>query len=38
MIALLDRSRDTLEDPGGERCVTDPVSGEVVVEMKRQAV
>jgi heme-degrading monooxygenase HmoA len=35
MIALLDGFRDTLEDLGGGLGVTDPVSGEVVVEMKR---
>ncbi len=35
MIALLDRFRDTLEDLGGDLGVTDPVSGEVVVEMKQ---
>ena len=35
MIALLDRFRDTLEDLGGELGVTDPVSGEVVVELKQ---
>ncbi|MGB8326887.1 MAG: antibiotic biosynthesis monooxygenase [Steroidobacteraceae bacterium] len=35
MIALLDRFRDTLEELGGGLGVTDPVSGEVVVEMKR---
>ena len=34
MIAVLDRFRDTLEDLGGELGVTDPVSGEVVVEMQ----
>ena len=34
MIALLDRFRDTLEDLGGGLGVTDPVSGEVVVEMR----
>jgi quinol monooxygenase YgiN len=33
MIALLDTFRDTLEDLGGGLGVTDPVSGEVVVEM-----
>lgn len=32
MIALLDTFRDTLEDLGGGLGVTDPVSGEVVVE------
>ena len=32
MIALLDSFRDTLEDLGGGLGVTDPVSGEVVVE------
>lgn len=33
MIAVLDTMRDTLEDQGGGRGVTDPVSGEVVVEL-----
>lgn len=33
MIGMLDRVRDTLEDLGGGLGVTDPVSGEVVVEM-----
>lgn len=33
MIALLDTFRDTLEDLGGDLGVTDPVSGETVVEM-----
>jgi hypothetical protein len=33
MIAMLDTFRDTLEDQGGGLGVTDPVSGEVVVEM-----
>jgi hypothetical protein len=33
MIGLLDSFRDTLEDLGGGLGVTDPVSGEVVVEM-----
>lgn len=32
MIAILDGMRDLLEDLGGGRGVTDPVSGEVVVE------
>ena len=36
MIALLNRFRDTLEDLGGGLGVTDPVSGEVVVEMQRK--
>jgi len=35
MITLLDRFRDTLEDLGSGLGLTDPVSGEVVVEMKR---
>ena len=34
MIATLDRFRDTLEDLGGDRGLTDPVSGPVVLEMK----
>lgn len=34
MIGLLDSFRDTLEDLGGGLGVTDPVSGEVVVELK----
>ncbi|HEX6137924.1 MAG TPA: DUF718 domain-containing protein [Casimicrobiaceae bacterium] len=33
MIAVLDTFRDTLEDLGGGLGVTDPVSGETVVEM-----
>jgi len=33
MIAMLDTFRDTLEDLGGGMGVTDPVSGEVVLEM-----
>lgn len=33
MIAILDTFRDTLEDLGGDLGVTDPVSGETVVEM-----
>jgi hypothetical protein len=35
MIGMLDRFRDTLEDLGGGHGVTDPVSGEVVVELKQ---
>ena len=35
MIALLNRFRDTLEDLGGGLGVTDPVSGDVVVDMRR---
>ena len=35
MVALLNRFRDTLEDLGGGLGVTDPVSGEVVVDMRR---
>ncbi|WP_020683314.1 antibiotic biosynthesis monooxygenase [Marinobacterium rhizophilum] len=34
MVKILDRLRDTLEDLGGDLGVTDPVSGEVVVELK----
>ena len=34
MIAILDRFRDTLEDLGGGLGVTDPVSGEVVAEVR----
>jgi hypothetical protein len=34
MIANLDSFRDTLEDLGGGLGVTDPVSGEVVVDLK----
>ena len=34
MIGLLDSFRDTLEDLGGGLGVTDPVSGEVAVELK----
>lgn len=33
MIALLDSFRDTLEDLGGGMGLTDPVSGEVVVDL-----
>ncbi len=33
MIAMLDSFRDSLEDLGGGLGVSDPVSGEVVVEM-----
>ncbi len=32
MIAMLETFRDTLEDLGGGLGVTDPVSGEVVIE------
>ena len=35
MIGILDSFRDTLEDLGGGLGVTDPVSGEVVVEFPR---
>ena len=35
MIALLDKFRDMLEDLGGGLGVTDPVSGEVVVEIEK---
>jgi quinol monooxygenase YgiN len=34
MIALLDSFRDDLEDLGGGLGVTDPVSGEVVLDLK----
>ena len=34
MIATLDTFRDVLEDAGGGRGVTDPVSGPVVLSMK----
>lgn len=34
MIALLDGFRDTLEDLGGGLGVTDPVSGDAVVELR----
>ena len=34
MIANLDRIRDTLEDLGGGLGVTDPVSGEVMIDLK----
>lgn len=34
MIGSLDRMRDMLEDLGGGRGVTEPYSGEVVVEFK----
>lgn len=33
MIAMLDGFRDTLEDLGGDLGVTDPVSGDVVLEL-----
>ena len=33
MIALLDTFRDTLEDLGGGLGLTDPVSGEVILEV-----
>ncbi len=33
MIALLDTFRDTLEDLGGGLGVTDPISGEVILEI-----
>ena len=33
MIAMLDTFRDTLEDLGGGLGVTDPVAGEVILEM-----
>lgn len=33
MIAVLDSFRDTLEDLGGGLGVTDPVSGEVILEL-----
>ena len=34
MLATLDTFRDTLEDQGDGRGVTDPVSGPVVLELK----
>jgi quinol monooxygenase YgiN len=34
MVATLDTFRDTLEDLGSDRGVTDPVSGPVVLELK----
>ena len=34
MVATLDSFRDTLEDLGGGRGVTDPVSGPVVLALK----
>ena len=34
MLATLDSFRDTLEDQGDGRGVTDPVSGPVVLELK----
>ena len=37
MIATLDGFRDLLEDLGGSLGVTDPVSGEVVVELAGSA-
>ena len=35
MIGVLDTFRDCLEDLGGDLGVTDPVSGEVILEPKR---
>ena len=35
MIGFLDEVRDCLEDLGGGLGVTDPVSGEAVVETRR---
>lgn len=35
MIAILDTERDLLEDLGGGLGVTDPVSGETIVEFPR---
>ena len=37
MIAMLDTFRDTLEDLGGRLGVTDPVSGEAVLEIEKDA-
>jgi hypothetical protein len=37
MIGMLDRMRDMLEDLGGGLGVTDPVSGEVVVDLPKSA-
>jgi len=34
MVGILDRFRDSLEDLGSDLGVTDPVAGEVVVELK----
>lgn len=34
MVSILDRFRHMLEDFGGDLGVTDPVSGEVVVDLK----
>jgi quinol monooxygenase YgiN len=34
MVQMLKRCRDTLEDLGGGLGVTDPVSGEVVVDLR----
>jgi hypothetical protein len=34
MIALLDTFRNELEDLGGDLGVTDPISGEVVLDLK----
>ncbi len=36
MIETLDRSREMLQDLGGDLGVTDPVSGEVVLEVHRE--
>jgi len=34
MVAILDTFRDTLEDLGGDLGVTDPVSGEAVLDIE----
>ncbi len=34
MVSILDQFRDTLEELGGDLGVTDPVSGEVIIEIK----
>jgi hypothetical protein len=37
MVGMLDRFRDMLEDLGGGLGVTDPISGEAVVEFRKKA-
>ena len=37
MIGMLDRFRDMLEDLGGGLGITDPISGEAVVEFRKKA-
>ena len=37
MVGMLDRFRDMLEDLGGGLGITDPISGEAVVEFRKKA-